>query len=473
MMRALNSLSFFLASFFLVFGSVVAQEESNTIFSSDEHHEIRIITHGLASLKERLALIESAKSTIELEYFIFNKDESGKFILDSLIKKSKEGIKVRIILDGMIAGSQINEHLVGELNKFGIEVKYFNQLDIIKGLKNKYRNHRKSLIIDGQVALVGGRNIGNEYFDLGKKYNFFDRDIVISGVIVQSIQKSFNDIWQSRWSKTINAPAEPSRSSENSMEYDRYIQNLEEAVRFISSDVDSNAQQLLETIGEKERLLSTQTSCDRVKFITEKALANKSITNNRVINNYLQAKIKNAQKSVAIESPYFTLNDETEATLDDALKRNINVSILTNGANSTDVKLAAAAIDKVLRKWLKRGIDFFIYNGSKLEEYEMASMIPKNVTLALHAKTFVIDDQDVIIGTHNFDFISAKYNDELMVECSGAPESFIQTVRLDMEKRKKQSTYIAAESDIDAMGDSVIYNALKAISSVFYDRLVN
>ncbi|MFA6237852.1 MAG: phosphatidylserine/phosphatidylglycerophosphate/cardiolipin synthase family protein [Bacteriovorax sp.] len=457
-------------------GKVFAESHSSTIFSSRSRHEIKILTHGLASLKERLMMIESAKKSVDAEYFIFNADESGKLIIDAMIKKSKVGVRVRLVLDSMFGKRQINTHIIKHLKDQGVEVRYFNDMALVKGFNNKFRNHRKSLIIDGEMALVGGRNVGNEYFDMGKKFSFFDRDLVVNGEIVTDIELSFNELWDSEWTLAPAGPVKPAATigrNEPNPAYVSYKKLERAADNFLNMTVGLNYLRALETVGEKERIKSVITSCENISFITERPVADDSVEQERVINNYLINKIQNAQKSVVIESPYFTLNNQTEVILDDALNRDVDVSILSNGANSTDVKIAAAAIDKVLRKWFQKGVNFYLYNGEKLADYELSDIFPEDATTALHAKTFIFDDKDILIGTHNFDFISAKYNDESLIECSGAPEAFLAKVKEDIKKRIDQSIAIRNERDVDELGDSILYNAMKGISGLFYDDMVN
>lgn len=456
--------------------STAAITEIGSIVKSDSNHSIKILSHGLASLKERLDLIESAKKTIDVEYFIFNADESGKIFISALMKKQREGVQVRILLDSMLGKSEINPYIAAQLSNTGIQIKYFNELSLFKGVNNKFRNHRKLLVIDNLVAITGGRNIGNEYFDLSNKLNFFDREIVISGEIVKILTISFDQVWNSKWSIIPKARrvVQINGKNSNSAEYYRYIQNLKDAETFLNGELDNSYLEAVLTVGQRENEKSITTSCQDLSFITEKPIADKKVRSQRVINEYLVEKIKVAKEKIIIETPYFTFSDLDEEALSLALSKNVEISLLTNGANSTDVKISAAAVDQLLRNWLAKGISFALFKGEKLDDYEVSNKLSDDSTLGLHAKTYIFDDRDIVIGTYNFDFFSAKYNGELLVECSNAPKEFLDHVSLDIEKRKAKSFKVETEKDIDEFADnSIIYTIVKALTRALYDGAVN
>ncbi len=451
--------------------------EDGALIKSNAHHSVKLLTHGLGSLKERLDLIEQAKNTIDVEYFIYKADESGKIFTSALLKKRKEGVKIRLLLDSMLGKSDITPFIATKLIQKGIEVRYFNELNLFNGTSNKFRNHRKLLVIDNEKAMTGGRNIGNEYFDLSKKFNFFDRDLVVSGELVPKLTESFNNVWNSPWSKVPVEPNNPRNiggKNSNAAEYNRYVQGIKSAESFLDLKNDASYEEAVNTVGARENEKSFQTSCENLSFITEKPIANRSVRDQRFINNFLLDKIKKASESIIIETPYFSMSEADEAALKTALDKKVQITMLSNGANSTDVKVTVAAVDKLLRKWLLKGISFFLFKGEKLDDYELTDKLSDKATLGLHAKTFIFDDRDIVIGTYNFDFFSAKYNGELMLECSNAPSEFINHVKDDIQKRMNKSYGFETEKDVDDITDrSVLYGIAKFLTEIFYDSVVN
>jgi putative cardiolipin synthase len=450
--------------------------KNDKFIQSNTQHEIKLINHGLASLHERLELINSAQESIDVEYFIYNRDDSGKIITDALIKKAEAGVKVRMLLDGMIGKYSINEFVAQELKSKGIQVKYFNSLGLLKGTKNKFRNHRKNLIIDNKIVLTGGRNVGNEYFDFGNKYSFLDRELVIQGELVSEMVLSFNEVWNSKFSTLAKAPFVPSHANngENDSVLDEYNANLEKAKRFINDSSNEKYLEYIANVGGSINAKSLQTTCSDLKFVTEKPIADKSVRSNRLINEYLHSKIRNAKESVVMETPYFTFSDQDELVLDEALNNNVKITMLTNGANSTDVKISAAAIERILKKWVKKGILFSLFKGKGPEDYELTDGLNKKAFLGIHAKTYVFDNKDIVIGTYNFDFFSAKYNNELVIECSNAPEEFVTAVESDINKRIEKSHSLTNESQVDELSDKSLLGVFfKLIADSLYDTAVN
>jgi putative cardiolipin synthase len=176
--------------------------ESAYLLSTEKPQEITFINSGVASLKQRLDLIASAKQSIDLEFFIYNTDQAGRLITQALVRKAQKGIRVRLLIDYSLPVLQLDEYYTTELQKHGIEVRYYNKTLMLNLYGAQFRSHRKLILIDGaqpedSVAITGGRNIADEYFDLGNKFNFRDSDVVIKGSLVQSIRQSFELFWNS------------------------------------------------------------------------------------------------------------------------------------------------------------------------------------------------------------------------------------------------------------------------------------
>ena len=185
-----------------------AKADTGNLFNvqSTKSHELTILNNGLAALEKRLELIERAKKSIDVEYFIYRTDTSAKIFTQALVKKAREGVKVRILLDTFMVINDLSPFYAHEIEKEGIEIKYFNTAGPLNLAIGGYRNHRKLLSIDGEEAITGGRNIGDEYFDLSSEYNFLDRDMYIKGEIVKSIENTFDQFFASDTSFQIYVP---------------------------------------------------------------------------------------------------------------------------------------------------------------------------------------------------------------------------------------------------------------------------
>lgn len=166
----------------------------------------RLLINAREALEARLALVDLATRSIDLQYFIWQGDASGTLFFDRLLQAADRGVKVRIIVDDMgLASSTRN---LSALNSHpNLEIRIFNPnpsrdftlggaLNFLASFKELNRRmHNKLMIVDNHVAIAGGRNIGNEYFGLGKKYNFIDIDVLAVGAVLEESSHAFDEYW--------------------------------------------------------------------------------------------------------------------------------------------------------------------------------------------------------------------------------------------------------------------------------------
>ena len=164
---------------------------------------------GPYALIKRIDLIRNAKHSIELEYFIFNDDLSGKIVIEELIKAARKGVRVRLLLDALMVKGKLTPFHIHQIKKHNIEVRYYNDSALIRAINTQYRDHRKLFIVDNEHLIIGGRNIANEYFDLDERYNFLDRDIYAQGNIGLKARELFDVFWKSAPASNVLRPEKP------------------------------------------------------------------------------------------------------------------------------------------------------------------------------------------------------------------------------------------------------------------------
>jgi len=158
------------------------------------------------ALNWRLALIDHAKSSIDGQYFIWEDNETARLLLDRLIKAADRGVRVRLLVDDLpLVGK--DEDIAALSNHPYFDIKIFNPgrvRDSTLGAIGEFflyfrelnrRMHNKLFIVDNQMAIVGGRNIGNPYFGLSKKYNFRDLDALVAGAVIEELSEAFDEYW--------------------------------------------------------------------------------------------------------------------------------------------------------------------------------------------------------------------------------------------------------------------------------------
>lgn len=430
--------------------------------ASVDTHRMKILNHGMASLQERLNLIASAKKSIDLEYFIYRNDLSGKIVTQALVKKAREGVKVRMLLDYFMIGSEITPFIAHELSQYGIEVRYFNTAPTARLLKVQYRNHRKAIIVDSEVAITGGRNIGNEYFDLDPKYNFLDRDVTITGEIVQSIDDTFNKTFYSKESKILKRELMPKANDSKYrpqgdkgivyFNYERDIKawnkDVSAAKAFVEEEVAPEVYNEITTFAQKHLDLEKEGTCNNIGFISEYPnLGRQNKNEERLIKWDLFRRIRQAEKKILFDSPYFILNDQFSAPIKEALAKNVEFDVLTNSLNSTDAPYVYAAFDGLITKWIKLGLKPYIFKGHRPTNYDIIESYAKNARFGVHAKTYVFDDRDTYLGTFNVDPRSANFNSEMMIACHDS-EEIAKIVSDDIESRREYSFLLDSKEKV-------------------------
>lgn len=394
---------------------------------SSSPHEIELLDNGRFSLTRRIQMIREAKKSIDLEFFIYELDLSSRLISQELVKKSKEGVKVRILVDFSIAVFKLGPNYAHELSQNGIQVRYYNTSSLARFFSVQHRTHRKLLIVDNQSAMLGGRNIANDYFDLSEKYNFLDTDIVVSGQVVPRIAETFQHYWDSDLSQVPEKLAEVPEAS-NFLVEDEKIQGL-------LKDVTSTD---LSTVNPP----SMTFACPQVRFATDYP---SSGVRHRKVFNALIEELSKAKKEVIGESPYFVLDTDGIAVLREPTKRGVKIKFLTNSLRSTDAYYTVGPLYWNLNKIAMNGLELFAYRGDSPIDYSF-SQTSKH--WGVHAKRGVIDDHTVVIGTYNIDPRSANLNSELILVCRGSKD-LAKAVRQSIESRIKQSEIVLSNTHID------------------------
>jgi putative cardiolipin synthase len=443
-------------------GKEINTNESDFNVSSSEDHELLILNDGYNALTERLDSIARATKTIDLETFIWNQDTSGKMMVHALIKKAKEGVKVRLLIDTFVGAAGLNYFIAHELRSHGIEVKYYNPSPTVRVVEAQWRNHKKSMTIDNIESIVGGRNIGDEYFDLSETYNFVDRDVFVKGPIVKHITYSFNSIWNSKESVTIKRPKMPKKnsftyrrgnSSRSLIKFKRDLKTWKENVKSAKefSNLETADKGLTEQIFNLSKLhapMQTHGTCSNVTFASDRPISHSSGKTGRVLKKEVDARLLNVREKVLIESPYFILNNKTKNILDEVTKNKVEITLLTNYLYSTDAIYVAAAFNNIIKSWLNNGMEIFLYKGDTQKNYQTINPTVQGSRWGTHAKSIVFDDDSMMIGSYNFDPRSYKFSAELALFCDDN-KFFASELIEDMDQRKDDSIYMDSEQTID------------------------
>ncbi len=411
-------------------------------------HDMALLDVGRDSLQARLQLIESARESIELEFFIYNIDTASRLVSQALARKAQQGVKVRILVDFAMPVFKLGPQYAKGLAEAGIEVRYYNTAGIERFFAAHHRTHRKLLVIDRQQAILGGRNIADEYFDLSPSYNFLDSDVLVRGPIVQAIADSFDLYWSSEW---VTPPA-PSIESH-----------------------PSGPLALLDPLSPAEitrvaRLQQTAWqpswhTCNDVHFVTD--YPGSGVERRKVFLEIVRLAAE-ARHAIHVESPYLILRRDGIDLLKSVLQRGVELRILTNSLYSTDAFYTVASLSQAIDRLQLPGLEVWAYGGapSAIDPHP-----PASTRWGVHAKRAVFDESTSLIGTYNIDPRSANLNSELILVCRGNA-ALATEMKQDIQARISQSRPVIGTAQpgghqalIDGADDATVWR-MRLISPI-------
>jgi len=392
----------------------------------DGQSGFHLLESGMDALSFRAGLIEAAERTIDLQYYIMHEDATTQLLVYRLLRAAARGVRVRLLIDDMNAAGK-DADLAMVAGHPNIEVRVFNPFlnrstllvaRMAEFLGNaarlNHRMHNKLWIADNAAAIVGGRNLGDEYFDAHENFNFFDLDLLATGPVVRDISRSFDEYWNSALSIPVQALVA--------------TQPDHEKIQAFESDLTARLQgfrntaygEALRAVHGAPRLLSPQLplafSQASVLFDRpEKVLAGTSASPNPIFSARTRALIEAAHSEVLVVSPYFIPTERGVAILSALARRGVRVRIFTNSLASTDVPLVHAGYARSRPRLLAAGVELYEMRPNPPTTPARSWRIGTSSSASLHAKAIVIDRRHVLIGSMNLDPRSRTQNTEVAV----------------------------------------------------------
>ncbi len=387
---------------------------------------VRALSDGREAFEARMALAEAAEFSLDVQYYIWAMDLSGTLLLDALRRAADRGVRVRLLLDdGGTSGldsvlAAIDSHPMIEVRLFNpFVLRRIKTLGFLTDFKRLNRRmHNKSFTADGQVTVIGGRNIGDRYFKVQPSDLFIDLDVAAVGPAVEATCKSFQAYWHSDSSYPASRilPGIPVTA----------LPELQAEASRVTSDPAAGAyMEALHAGTFGPDLLSGRLTFDWgvVHFLSDdpaKALAR--APHGSLIVDRLEEVLGEPQRELGLVSGYFVPTEALIALLSRMVSRGVRISIVTNALDATDVRLVAAAYGKFRKRLLSLGIKLFEIRGVVMNKepeasegyggYGGSSGSGSSGASMLHAKTFTVDRERVFIGSFNLDPRSARLNTE-------------------------------------------------------------
>ncbi len=399
----------------------------------DSHHDqsgFRLMTRSTNALLSRVSLADHAKHSIDLQYYIFNNDATGRLVAQRLLLAADRGVRIRMLIDDINVQGGID--MLDALNAHpNIQVRLFNPFNtrdpsfvakaaqfLMDAHRLNRRMHNKSFIVDNNVAIVGGRNIGNAYFDARNDTNFRDLDLIAIGPVVKEASHAFDEYWNCDAAYPVTA-----YRGKHASHYDLAqlrVDLTREARKFAQSDY---AQATLDE-------LPYGPSADRpgawfwgpAMLVADQPAKIETAKDDPElrIGPQIKAMTDQARQSVLLISPYFVPGDKDTRYLGSLAARGVTVEVLTNSLASTDEPAVHAGYSRYRRALLEGGVQLYELRPAAGAP-QAATSGGKSSGVSLHAKAIVVDRQWVFIGSMNMDERSKLLNTEMGIIVDSPP----------------------------------------------------
>jgi putative cardiolipin synthase len=386
-----------------------------------------MLSAGVDGYLTRVQMVNAAESTLDLQYFIFRADETGKLLSEAVLRAADRGVRVRVLVDDgeMIAG---DEQLMALDAHRQIEVRLFNPFIYrghqplfrflefsFSGSRLDYRMHNKLVVVDNAIALIGGRNIGDQYFQIDPQSQMADDDVFAAGPVVKELSVTFDEFWNSSMAIPVRALAN-AKTSDAALAAYRKVLSEHQQIKAEGSDYASrvdSGEPLAAMISGSLPLVWAPVQL--VYDSPEKKRVEKGKMMGRLMHRPVAAAAAAVQTELLMVTPYLIPGKEGMQMFSELRKRDVRVRVLTNSLESSTVLLAQSGYMHYRRPLLEEGVG--IYEVRSLLGNSSGSGQTENMTLygkySLHAKLFVFDRQRLFIGSMNFDQRSMHRNTEI------------------------------------------------------------
>ena len=385
------------------------------------------LPQGRSAFAARAMLANAAEKTLDVQYYMWHDDTTGKLLFAALKAAAARGVRVRLLLDDNNT-TGMDQLLVALDSVPNMEVRLFNPfamrtmrpLGFLTDFKRLNRRmHNKSFTADNQVTIVGGRNVGNEYFDAGSDVLFVDLDVIAMGPVVHEVSQDFDVYWNSKSAYPVKLLIKPDPKANALAELDK-VATDPDAREYLDEVKNTPFVEKLENRSVKLEWASTQfVSDDPSKVLGEETHSEKMAPQ-------LMALVGKPKQSLDLVSPYFVPGQSGYNLLAQMRAQGKDVTVLTNSLEATDVAAVHAGYSNWRTPLLKTGVVLyelraspgapsrksFIGTGSG-SGASSGSSGSGSSGASLHAKTFEVDGEKIFIGSYNVDQRSRNLNTEM------------------------------------------------------------
>jgi len=394
---------------------------------------------GIGALGARLKLIEAAQQSIDAQYFILKKDRVGTLFTGKLLRAADRGVRVRLLIDDIFSPgldsplTLLNTHPLIEVRLFNPvsrnSLRYWGMLLDFK--RANRRMHNKSFTVDGSMSIVGGRNIGEEYFELKQTVKFDDFEMLTVGPAVNEIASSFDAYWNSE----LAIPVEAFGRKVQPQQLNDWREFVQREVALADNGIYApavNSRKITAVVEQEDEFTAANATVviDSPEKLTG-AVGDASLATLAVD---VGKRFRAAQSEIVIVTPYFIPQKEGAKLLADIVAKNVRVVVVTNSLASTNHVAVHSRYAKYRRELLSKGVEFYEIRADRPGQESEWGFNPDRITL--HSKASLIDGKTIFIGSLNIDPRSLLLNTEmgLFVDSPKLGQSFSDSLVTELPK---------------------------------------
>ena len=379
-----------------------------------------LIRKGRPAFTDRIAMIALAERSLDLQYYIWEGDTTGRMLALRLIEAADRGVRVRILVDdNNITG---RDSPIASLDAHpNIDIRIFNPFAhrgsrlfgyLTDFNRLNHRMHNKAIIADNALAIVGGRNIGNHYFGVHTDANFRDLDIAAAGPIVRDLSDVFDYFWNGQWAYPISTLADRTHSTED----------LENVVITTQTLIHEDAypypldQDLVQLTGHIKAVLSSFIWAHG-QVVWDDPSSMHTGKGASVMYEKLHKKLQVLEDELLIESAYFVVEERGVQVARRLHEKGVKIRVLTNSLASNDVVAAHAGYANCREALIEAGVEMYELRADSVSPtvVEKKMVAGGKSKAALHTKAMVFDHESIFVGSFNLDPRSAHINTEMGV----------------------------------------------------------
>jgi putative cardiolipin synthase len=408
-----------------------------------------LVVSGREAFVGRYALAARAAQTIDVQYFIWEADQSGRLLLTALLDAADRGVRVRLLLDDLHLEGRDAELAALDAHP-NVEVRLFNPFVgrathvfdfVLDFARVNHRMHNKAFIVDNAVAAVGGRNIGDVFFAVGGESNFRDIDLFATGPIVSRISESFDAFWNSAWAGSIRRvaherpdpgairamvkPAEPLDTPDPAFPFARDLAPAR--------------------LGSFVRNLPARLIWGEASLLADRP--DKPATSAPGVLEGLRAEAGKPRRDLLLESAYFVPARSGVERLCKLVAEGVDLRVLTNSAATNDELAAFAGYAKHREALLRCGVELDELRSDADFIKKHWRWLKGHSTAVLHTKAAVFDHRKVLIGSFNMDPRSAYLNTELALLVDSAALAAKVTAFIEEGRAPENAYHLALDAD--------------------------